>query len=243
LPSSIVRLFSLGKSGEVAIFNLFIVCAMVFALFALIVFCERIERPVEVHYTRKQISSNMMMDARSSFLPIKLNPAGVLPPIFAGTILTVPTMLLSALGVGKYAWGKYILQNLVHGSWIYILCYAVLIFSVASIYASMFFDCKETADNLNKSGGFIKGYRPGQKTVEFLEALLQRVSTLGGVYLVIICIMPELMMSQSLVSLYFSGTSFIIVVSVAIDFIERIRTTILAFRYEKLFKKGYGGLM
>ncbi len=243
LPSSIVRLFSLGKSGEVAVFKLFVVCLMVFALFALIVFCERIERPVEVHYTRRQVSSNMMMEARSSFLPIKLNPAGVLPPIFAGTILTVPTMLLSAIGIGKFSWGRYILENLVHGSWIYIVCYAILIFSVASVYASMFFDCKETADNLNKSGGFIKGYRPGQKTVEFLEALLMRVSTLGGIYLVIICIMPEIMMSQSLVSLYFSGTSFIIVVSVAIDFIERIRTTILAFRYEKLFKKGYGGLM
>lgn len=243
LPGSIVRLLSLGKSGQVAVFKLFIVCIMVFALFALIVFCERIERPIEVHYTRRQVSSNMMMDARSSFLPIKLNPAGVLPPIFAGTILTVPTMILSAIGIGKFAWGRYILENLVHGSWIYIVCYALLIFSVSSIYASMFFDCKDTADSLNKSGGFIRGFRPGQQTADFLEKLLVKVATLGGMYLVIICIVPEIMMSQSLVSLYFSGTSFIIVVSVAIDFIERVRTTILAFRYEKLFKKGYGGLM
>lgn len=243
LPNSIFRLFEIGRSGEVAIFKLFIVCMCVLFLFGLIVFVERIERPVEVHYTRKQVSATMMMDARSSFLPIKLNPAGVLPPIFANTILVVPAMLLGAIGIGKYEWGQYILSNLTRGSWIYIMLYALLIFSVSSIYASLFFDCKETADNLNKGGGFIRNVRPGQKTVEFLEKLLMKVSTLGGLYLVLICVIPEILMSQSLVSLYFSGTSFIIVVGVAIDFIERIRTTILAFRYEKLFKKGYGGLM
>ena len=243
LPSSMFRLLEMGKNGEAAIFKLFLVCVLVLSLFTLIVFVERIERPVEVHYTRKQVSANMVMDARSSFLPIKLNPAGVLPPIFASTILTVPAMLLNALGVSKYAWGHYILSNLIHGSWIYILLYAILIFSVSSVYSSLFFDCKETADNLNKSGGFIRGYRPGAKTVEFLENLLLKVSALGGVYLVLICVIPEIMMSQSLVSLYFSGTSFIIVVGVAIDLIERIKTSMLAFRYEKLFKKGYGGLL
>jgi preprotein translocase subunit SecY len=243
LPSSIVRLFELGKNGEVAIFKLFVVCALILFLFTLIVFIERIERPVEVHYTRKQISSTMMLDARTSFLPIKLNPAGVLPPIFASTILTVPAALLGILGFGKFEWGRYILSNLAHGSWIYTLSYAILIFSVSSIYASLFFDCKSTADNLNKSAGFIKGIRPGQKTSEYLEALLLKISTIGGLYLMLICVIPEIMMSQSLVSLYFSGTSFIIVVGVALDFIERVRTTILAYRYEKLFKKGYGGLM
>lgn len=243
LPSSMFRLFEMGKTGEIGLLKIFLVCFIVLFLFSLIVFVERIERPVEVHYTRKQISTNMMMEARSSFLPIKLNPAGVLPPIFASTILTVPTMLLSALGFAKFAWGRYILSNMGHGAWLFTLLYAVLIFSVSSIYASLFFDCKETADNLNKSGGFIKGVRPGQKTEEFFEALLLKVSTIGGLYLMLICVIPELMMSQSLVSLYFSGTSFIIVVSVAMDFIERIRATILAFRYEKLFKKGYGGLM
>lgn len=243
LPSSLVKLFSLGKSGEVAIFKLFLVCLLIFMLFLLIVFVERIERPVEVHYTRKQISASMMMEARSSYLPIKLNPAGVLPPIFAGTILTVPAMLLSTFGIAKYEWGRYILQNLGHGKWLFTVLYAILIFSVSSIYATMFFDCKETADNLNKSGGFIRGYRPGEQTAKFFEELLLRVSSIGGVYLTLICVVPEIMMSQSLVSLYFSGTSFIIVVGVALDFIERIRTTILSFRYEKLFKSGYGGLM
>jgi len=243
LPNALVKLFEAGRSGQVAIFKLLIVCACVLFLFGLIVFVERIERPVEVHYTRKQVSATMMMEARSSFLPIKLNPAGVLPPIFANMILVVPTMLLGAIGIGKYEWGQYILSNLTRGSWIYIVLYATLIFSVSSVYASLFFDCKSTADNLNKSGGFIKGIRPGQKMAEFLEVLLVKVATLGGSYLVLICVIPEILMSQSLVSLYFSGTSFIIVVNVVIDFVERIRTTILAFRYEKLFKKGYGGLM
>lgn len=243
LPSSIFRLFEMGKNGELAILKIAIVCLCVLFLFSLIVFVERIERPVPVQYTRQQISGGMMKEAHSSYLPIKLNPAGVLPPIFASTILTVPAMILSGLGISKFAWGRYILANLGHGAWLFTLLYAILIFSVSSIYASLFFDCKETADNLNKNGGFIKGIRPGQKTVEYFEALLLKISTIGGVYLTLICVIPELMMSQALVSLYFSGTSFIIVVGVAIDFIERIRTTILAFRYEKLFKKGYGGLI
>lgn len=243
LPNSLVQLFALGKSGEVALLKLFIVCLSVLLLFTVIVFAERIERPVEVHYTRKQVSASMIMDARTSYLPIKLNPAGVLPPIFAGTILSVPAMILSGMGVGKYAWGKYLLDNLGHGKWLFTVLYAVLIFSVSAIYATMFFDCKETADNLNKSGGFIKGYRPGEKTRVFLEVLLKKVATMGGVYLMFICVVPEILMSKSLVSLYFGGTSFIIVVGVALDFIERVKTTILSFRYEKLFKSGYGGLM
>lgn len=243
LPSSIVRLFELRRSGEVPLFTLFLLCVMIIGLFALIVFAERIERQIEIHYTQKQISANAMSQARTSYLPIKLNSAGVLPPIFASTILTLPVMLLNAVGATKYTWGKYIAQNMVHGSWLYILFYALMIFVSSSVYASLYFDCQDTAHNLNKGGGFIKGIRPGQKTVEFLEKLLLKISVLGGIYLVIICIVPEIMMSQFLVSLYFSGTSFIIVVGVAVDFIERVMTTMLAARYEKLFKKGYGGLL
>jgi preprotein translocase subunit SecY len=167
----------------------------------------------------------------------------VLPPIFANTILTLPVMLLNIVGITKYSWGRYIVDNMVHGSLLYIVLYAIMIFLSSSVYSSLYFDCQDTAHNLNKSGGFIKGIRPGQKTSEFLEKLLLKISTLGGMYLVLICIIPEIMMSQSLVSLYFSGTSFIIVVGVAIDFVERVMTTMLAARYEKLFKKGYGGLL
>ncbi len=247
LPSAIINLFSMAQIGTISLLKVLIVLVVILFLFSFIVFVEKIERLVPVHYTRKQISASLITEARSSFLPIKLNPAGVLPPIFANTVLIFPAMLVSVLGntfgLFKYDWMQSLASSLKHGSFIYILLYAILIFSVSSIYASMFFDTESTSDNLNKSGGFVKGYRPGAQTSQLLEKILFKVSMLGGLYLVIICILPEILMSLSLVSLYFSGTSFIIVVGVAMDLIERIKTTILAFHYEKLFKKGYGGLL
>lgn len=243
LPGAILKLFSMGKNGEISSLKVLLVCLVVLFLISLIVFVEGIERPVEIHYTRRQVSATMITEARSSYLPIKLNPSGVLPPIFASTILTFPPMLVNFLGGSKYEWGYYLLSNLNHGTLLFTILYALLIFSVSGIYASMFFDCKETADRLNKDGGFIKGCRPGVKTIEFLESLLVKIASIGGIYLVLVCVIPEVLMSSALVSLYFSGTSFIIVVGVAIKLIERVKTTMLAFRYEKLFKKGYGGLM
>lgn len=243
LPGAIIRLFAMGRNGQISIAQVFLVCFLALFLLVFIVFVERIERPIEILYSRKQISAKMAQESHSSTLPVKLNPAGVLPPMFASSVLLVPATILAGVGLGKYEWGKYVISCLSHGTIFFTVMYAVLILFFSSFYALLVFDPKETAENLNRSGGFIRGYRPGQKTAEFFEKFVTKISTIGGIYLTFICVVPEILMSKSLISLYFSGTSFIIIVGVAVDFIERVKTTILTYRYEKLFKKGYGGLL
>lgn len=243
LPSSIFKLFEMSRTNQISLLQLFFVCGVVILLLSIIVFVERIERPIEVHYSSKQVSSRMGIEARSSAMPIKLNPAGVLPPMFASSVLLFPATLMSGLGFAGHKWGEYIISMFSHGSLFFTVMYGILIFFFSSFYALLVFDPKETAENLNRSGGFIRGYRPGNKTAEFFEGFIKKISFIGGLYLAFICILPEIMMSKSLVSLYFSGTSFVIIAGVAIDVMERIRTAVLAFKYEKLFKKGYGGLL
>lgn len=242
LPSSLISIFNMGKSGQLSVLQVLFIFSIVMFLLSFIVFAERIEREVEIFYSKRQVSAKLLKDSSSSKMPIKLNPAGILPPMFANSVLLLPATMLSAFGIEKYSWGKYIIYSLSHGSNFFTFMYVVLIMFFSSFYASLVVDPKETTANLKTSGGFVRGIAPDGRTVKFFEDLIFRLSILGGLYLSIVCVIPEILMSKSLLSLYFSGTSFVIIVGVAVDFVEKLKTTIISFQYKKLFKKGFGGM-
>jgi preprotein translocase subunit SecY len=242
-PNSLFKLLEIGQNSEYGILKVLLVAAIIFVLLFIIVFCEKVERTIDVQYTRKQVSAALMIEAKAAKFPIRLNPSGPMPAIFAGQVVMVPVSIIYYLGLNKYSWGESLMSGLQHGGWLYVWLYGIAVYTLATVAANAFFDCENVAFNLNQSGGFVKGYRPGAQTQALFEKILRRVSLFGGLYLVLVCIVPEIMLKTSLVSVYFSGTSLLIVVSVIVDFVQRVQTAILEAKYGKLFEKGYGGLL
>jgi preprotein translocase subunit SecY len=237
LPSAIANMLELGRQGAISSFLILIIVVMAFAVIAFIVFMERAQRRLLINYPKRQVG-NRVYEGQTSFLPLKLNTSGVIPPIFASSLLLLPTTVSSfAAQSDAGGWLGTIATYLGHGRPLFMLAYAGLIIFFTFFYTAIVFNPAETADNLKKQGGFIPGIRPGERTAEFIDKVLSRITVLGAAYLVIICMLPELLVSQAALPFYFGGTSLLIVVSVTMDTVAQIHGHLLAHQYEGLVKK------
>ena len=208
------------------------------AVIAFIVFMERAQRRVLITYPKRQ-QGNRVYEGQTSFLPLKLNTSGVIPPIFASSLLLLPTTIANFTSKGQAPTGVlgFIATYLGHGRPLYMLTYIGLIVFFAFFYTAIVFNPQETADNLKKHGGFIPGIRPGERTAQQLDRILMRITVIGAAYLALICLLPELLISWLNLPFYFGGTSLLIVVSVTMDTVAQIHGHLQAHQYEGLIKK------
>ena len=236
LPSSIVNALELGRTGALSyVFILFILIFSV-AMMAFIVFMERDQRRIFIQYPKRQVG-NKMTGGESSHLPIKLNSTGVIPPIFASSLLLLPISIAQLSGGHGPEWLQWLLGGLRHGGVIYIAFYLFLIVFFAFFYTSIVFNPQETAENLKKAGGFIPGYRPGQNTANYLDTVVTRLTVVGAAYLAFVCAVPEFFYAAYSLPFYLGGTTFLIAVSVPMDTVSQIHSHLLAHQYEGLLKK------
>ncbi|HWG06464.1 MAG TPA: preprotein translocase subunit SecY [Beijerinckiaceae bacterium] len=236
-PTAIVNTLELGRQGAISTGLILIVLIMALLVVTFIVFMERAQRRLLITYPKRQ-DGNRMYESRSSFLPLKLNTSGVIPPIFASSLLLMPTTVANFAqmqgGTGILA---TISTYLGHGRPLYMISYVLLIVFFAFFYTAIVFNPTETADNLKKHGGFLPGIRPGERTAQFIDAVLVRITVIGAAYLAIICLLPEMLISYAALPFYFGGTSLLIVVSVMMDTVAQIHGHLQAQQYEGLVKK------
>ena len=240
LPRAIAGLLDQGRTGAgIGGGAILVIAALALGLVAFVVFMERSQRRILVQYPRRQVGQRMTQGEKSH-LPLKLNVSGVIPPIFASSLLLLPATVLGALGgEGSPQWLQDLTYMFGPGRPSYIALYAVLIITFTFVYTSVVFNVEDVADNLKKYGGFVQGYRPGARTAEYLDFVLTRLTMIGAVYLTFVCILPEILKasySQS-IPVYIGGTSLLIVVSVTLDTVSQIQGHLVAQQYESLIKK------
>jgi preprotein translocase subunit SecY len=236
MPAAFGSLLELGRTGAVSTVFIIIFLVVAIGVITFIVFMERAQRRLLVQYPKRQVG-NKMFGGEASHLPLKLNTSGVIPPIFASSLLLLPATFASfgsADQSGILGWFSIYLR---HGSIIYIVLYVALIVFFCFFYTAIVFNPSETADNLRKYGGFVPGYRPGKTTADYLDYVLTRLTVVGSLYLAAVCVLPEILVSQYNVPFYFGGTSLLIVVSVTMDTVAQIHSHLLAHQYEGLIKK------
>jgi preprotein translocase subunit SecY len=236
LPSALANMLELGRQGALSTGIILIVLIMVVAVIAFIVFMERAQRRLLIQYPKRQVG-NRMFEGQSSHLPLKLNTSGVIPPIFASSLLLMPTTIASFNANGGPEWLTLVTSQLGHGRPLYLLLYSAMIVFFTFFYTAVVYNPIETADNLRKYGGFVPGIRPGKNTADYLDYTLTRLTLLGAAYLVAICLVPEILISRFSVPFYFGGTSLLIVVTVTMDTVAQIQSHLLAHQYEGLIKK------
>jgi preprotein translocase subunit SecY len=236
LPIAIANLFDNARTGALSTGLLLALIALMLAVVAAIVFIERAQRRLLIQYPKRQVG-NRMFQGDSSHLPLKLNSSGVIPPIFASSLLLLPiTAAQFTAGQGP-EWLNTIVASLGRGQPLHMLVYIALILFFAFFYTAVVFNPQETADNLRKYGGFLPGIRPGQKTAEYIDYVLTRITVVGAIYLAAVCVLPEFLISYAAVPFYFGGTSLLIAVSVTMDTVAQIQSHLLAHQYEGLIKK------
>ncbi len=235
LPAAIAGTLELGRQGALSTAIILAVIVLAIVTIGFIVFIERAQRRLLIQYPKRQMG-NRMFQGDSSHLPLKLNTAGVIPPIFASSLLLLP-ITVAGFSTGGPSWLTTITALLGRGQPVYLLLYAGLIAFFAFFYTAIVFNPKDTADQLKKHGGFIPGIRPGQRTAEYIDYVLTRITVAGALYLVVVCLMPELLISQAGLPFYFGGTSLLIVVSVTMDTVAQVQGHLLAHQYEGLVKK------
>jgi preprotein translocase subunit SecY len=236
LPHALVGTLELGRQGALSTTLIVGLLVMAVLVIAFIVFMERAQRRLLVQYPKRQIG-NRMFQGDSSHLPLKLNSAGVIPPIFASSLLLLPiTMANFSAGQGP-DWLSTITAMLGRGQPLHIILYVSLIVFFAFFYTAVVFNPKDTADNLKKYGGFLPGIRPGERTAEYIDYVLTRITVVGAAYLAAVCVLPEMLISYAGVPFYFGGTSLLIVVSVTMDTVAQIQSHLLAHQYEGLIKR------
>src|ERR1700712_4271955 len=237
LPTAIIGALELGRTGALSSAVILGVGVAAIGLVYFIVFMERAQRRLLINYPKRQVG-NRMYEGQTSFLPLKLNTSGVIPPIFASSLLLLPATFASFSASQA---GTGIISTLAaflgHGRPAYMFLYAALIIFFAFFYTAIVFNPQETADNLKKHGGFIPGIRPGERTAEMIDHVLTRITVIGAAYLTIICLLPELLVSYAALPFYFGGTSLLIVVSVTMDTVAQVHGHLLAHQYEGLVKK------
>jgi preprotein translocase subunit SecY len=237
LPVAAAQLFELGRQGSISTGLVLGVIVMVFVVVTFIVFMERAQRRVPITYPRRQVG-NKMYEGQSSFLPLKLNTSGVIPPIFASSLLLLPTTVANfAQGAATTGFLSTLTTLLGRGGALYMILYVALIVFFAFFYTATVFNPTDTAENLKKHGGFVPGVRPGERTAQYIDQILTRITVLGAAYLSLICILPELLTSYSSIQLYFGGTSLLIVVNVTMDTVAQIHGHLQAHQYEGLIRK------
>ena len=236
LPSAIASTLELGRTGALnTLFILFLI-VLVIATITFIVFIERAQRRIVVQYPKRQVGQKMF-GGENTHMPLKLNTAGVIPPIFASSLLLLPVTVASFSAQGGPEWLTTVTSLLGRGQPLYLTMYIGGIVFFCFFYTAIVFNPADTADNLKKYGGFIPGIRPGKRTAEYLDYVLTRLTVVGAGYLALVCLLPELLMSQYAVPFYFGGTSLLIVVSVTMDTVSQIQSHLLAHQYEGLIKK------
>lgn len=236
LPRALAGTLELGRQGAISMAIILFLAAMVIIVIMGIVYVERAQRRLLVQYPKRQVG-NKLYGGDSSHLPLKLNTAGVIPPIFASSILLLPITVANFSGGQGPDWLNTVTAMLQHGQPLYIALYAAGIIFFAFFYTAIVFNPADTADNLKKYGGFIPGIRPGQRTAEYIDYVLTRLTVVGAIYLTLVCLLPEILISQYNVPFYFGGTSLLIVVSVTMDTVSQIQSHLLAHQYEGLIKK------
>jgi preprotein translocase subunit SecY len=236
LPSALAGTLELGRTGAISTFVILFLLVMAVAVIAAVVFIERAQRRIVVQYPKRQVG-NRMFGGDSTHLPLKLNTSGVIPPIFASSLLLLPVTIAGFSTDGGPEWLQPITAALAHGQPLYMILYAVMIVFFAYFYTAVVFNPNETADNLKKYGGFVPGIRPGQHTAEYFDYVLTRLTTVGALYLVVICLLPEFLIARYGVPFYFGGTSLLIIVTVTMDTVAQVQSHLLAHQYEGLIKK------
>jgi preprotein translocase subunit SecY len=236
IPNAIANTLELGRQGGISTAVILGVAVLAVVVVAAIVFVERAQRRLLIQYPKRQIG-NRMFQGDSSHLPLKLNTSGVIPPIFASSLLLLPITVANFSAGHGPAWLSTVTALLGRGQPLYMLLYAGLIVFFAFFYTAVVFNPKDTADQLKKHGGFVPGIRPGQRTAEYIDYVLTRITALGAIYLVVVCLLPEALITRLGIPFYFGGTSLLIVVSVTMDTVQQIQGHLLAHQYEGLVRK------
>ena len=244
LPSAIGGTLELANTGELSPAIVLILLMLVLAVTAIVVFIERGQRRLPVNYAKRQ-QGRKLYQSQSSHLPFKINMSGVIPPIFASSIILFPATIASWFGTSEgFGWMQNIAAKLTPGQPIYIILYGSLIMFFCFFYTALIFDSKETADNLKRSGAFMPGIRPGHQTAQYIDKVLTRLTFWGGLYIVLVCLLPEFMILYYRVPFYFGGTSLLIIVVVSMDFMAQMQALMMSKQYEGLLQKanlrGYG---
>jgi preprotein translocase subunit SecY len=237
LPNALGGLFELVRTGAMHPFTALFITALVVLVTGFVVFVERGQRKILVNYAKRQVG-NKVYGGQSSHLPLKLNMSGVIPPIFASSIILFPATVASWFGQSEsMRWLKDIAGTLSPGQPIYVMCYAAAIVFFCFFYTALVFNSKETADNLKKSGAFVPGIRPGDQTAKYIDKILMRLTLAGAIYITLVCLLPEFLILKWNVPFYFGGTSLLIIVVVTMDFMSQVQAYIMSHQYESLLKK------
>jgi preprotein translocase subunit SecY len=238
LPHALAGTLEMGRQGALSTFTILLVAIVAVAVVTFIVYMERAQRRLLIQYPKRQ-EGRQLVQGQSSHLPLKLNTSGVIPPIFASSLLLVPATVanFTAGSQATGGWLSTITALLGHGQPLYMLTYAGLIVFFSFFYTAIVFNPTDTADNLKKHGGFIPGIRPGERTANYLDYVLTRITVIGAAYITAVCLLPELLISWTGVPFYFGGTSLLIVVSVTMDTVAQVQGHLLAHQYEGLIKR------
>jgi preprotein translocase subunit SecY len=237
LPGAVAHTLSMSSNGELSILEMLMVAAVILAVTAFVVFMERAQRRITVNYARRSGGQRAYMN-QTSHLPLKINMSGVIPPIFASSLLMFPATAATWFSAGHQSrWLQDLTQVLTPGEPVYDIVYAVLVITFAFFYTAIVFNSQETADNLKRSGALIPGIRPGRSTADYIDAVMTRLTGVGALYLVLVCLVPTFMQSYWHVPFYFGGTSLLIVVVVVMDFTAQIQAHLVSHQYEGLLKK------
>ncbi len=241
LPSAIGGMGELVRTGSMSAFIALVIVVLVFAVTAFVVFVERGQRKITVNYAKRQVG-NRVYGGQTSHLPLKLNMSGVIPPIFASSIILFPATIAQWFTSGDVAnpvvrWMRDIAATLAPGQPVYILLYAMAIVFFCFFYTALVFNSRETADNLKKSGAFVPGIRPGEQTARYIDRILMRLTLAGAIYVTAVCLLPEFLILEWNVPFYFGGTSLLIIVVVTMDFMSQVQAYVMSHQYESLLKK------
>lgn len=239
LPAAAAGTLELARTGELNVLMVLFLVALAVAVMGFVIFVERGQRRITVNYAKRQVGRKMYA-GQSSHLPLKLNMSGVIPPIFASSIILFPTTLVGWIGqsdIPALRWFQDVAQTISPGQPLYVLLYAAGIVFFCFFYTAIVFDPKETADNLRKSGAFIPGMRPGEQTARYLDTVLTRLTLAGAIYITVVCLLPELLILKYNVPFYFGGTSLLITVVVVMDFMAQVQAHLMSHQYEGLLKK------
>jgi preprotein translocase subunit SecY len=237
LPSAVGGTLDLVRTGAFSVLTALFIFALVLGVTAFVCFVERGQRRILVNYAKRQVG-NKVYGGQSSHLPLKLNMSGVIPPIFASSIILFPATIVGWFGQNEGVnWLKNVASTLVPGQPVYTLLYASAIIFFCFFYTALVFNPKETADNLKKSGAFVPGIRPGDQTSRYIEKIMMRLTLTGAVYVTLVCLLPEFLILRYNVPFYFGGTSLLIIVVVTMDFMAQVQAYVMSHQYESLLKK------
>ena len=239
LPAAVAGTLELARTGELNVLMVIFLFLLILAVTGVVIFVERGQRRITVNYAKRQVGRKMYA-GQSSHLPLKLNMSGVIPPIFASSLILFPTTLVGWIGqsdIPALRWFQDLAQTIAPGQPLYVILYAAGIVFFCFFYTAIVFDPKETAENLKKSGAFVPGMRPGEQTAKYLDTVLTKLTLAGAIYITAVCLLPELLILEYNVPFYFGGTSLLIVVVVVMDFMSQVQAHLMSHQYEGLLKK------